>query len=43
VKCYRMVKDKICFLKDGIRDAIMETCCGLHNFDLQYRPLHYAN
>ena len=32
VKRYRMVKDKIRLLKDGIRDTIMETCCGLHNF-----------
>jgi DDE superfamily endonuclease len=34
VKRYRMVKDKIRLLKDGIRDTIMETCCGLHNFRL---------
>jgi DDE superfamily endonuclease len=38
VKRYRIVKDKIRLLKDGIRDSIMETCCGLHNFRLQYRP-----
>ena len=43
VKRYRMVKDKIRLLKEGIRDALMETCCGLHNFRLQYRPWHYAN
>src|SRR5262245_60145606 len=43
VKRYRLVKDKIRLLKDGIRDTIMETCCGLHNFRLQYRPWHYAN
>ena len=43
VKRYRMVKDKIRLLKDGIRDTIMETCCGLHNFRLQYRPWHYAS
>jgi DDE superfamily endonuclease len=42
VKRYRIVKDKIRLLKDGIRDTIMETCCGLHNFRLQYRPWHYA-
>ena len=29
-------------VKDGIRDAVMETCCGLHNFRLQYRPWQYA-
>lgn len=43
VKRYRIVKDKLRLLKDGIRDTIMETCCGLHNFRLQYRPWHYAN
>jgi hypothetical protein len=43
VKRYRMVKDKIRLLKDGIRDIMMETCCGLHNFRLQYRPWHYAS
>jgi hypothetical protein len=40
VKRYRMVKDKIRLLKDSIRDSMMETCCGLHNFRLQYRPWH---
>jgi hypothetical protein len=43
VKRYRIVKDKIRLLKDGIRDTVMETCCGLHNFRLQYRPWHYAS
>jgi DDE superfamily endonuclease len=43
VKRYRMVKDKIRLLKDRIRDTIMETCCGLHNFRLQYRPWNYTN
>jgi DDE superfamily endonuclease len=43
VKRYRMVKDKLRLLKDQIRDTIMETCCGLHNFRLQYRPWNYAN
>jgi DDE superfamily endonuclease len=42
VKRYRIVKDKIRLLKDGIRDVVMETCCGWHNFRLQYRPWHYA-
>ena len=42
VKRYRIVKDNIRLLKDGIRDSILETCCGLHNFRLQYRPWHYA-
>jgi hypothetical protein len=43
VKRSRMVKDRRRLLKDGIRDTIMETCCGLHNFRLQYRPWNYAN
>jgi hypothetical protein len=43
VKRDRMVKDKIRLLKDGIRATMMETCCGLHNFRLQYRPWNYAN
>jgi Lhr-like helicase len=43
VKRYRIVKDTIRLLQDGIRDTVMETCCGLHNFHLQYRPWHYAN
>jgi len=42
VKRDRIVKDKIRLLKDGIRDTIMETCGGLHNFRLQYRPWNYA-
>jgi DDE superfamily endonuclease len=43
VKRYRIVKDIIRLLKDGIRDAVMETCCGLHNFRLLYRPWNYAH
>ena len=41
VKRDRIIKDTIRLLKDGIRDAVMETCCGLHNFRLEYRPWHY--
>jgi DDE superfamily endonuclease len=43
VKRCRIVKDKIRLLKDGLRNTVMETCCGLHNFRLQYRPWHYAS
>jgi DDE superfamily endonuclease len=43
VKRGRIVKDKIRLLKDGIRDTVMETCGGLHNFRIQYRPWHYAS
>ena len=39
----RIVKDNIRLLKDRVRDTVMETCCGLHNFRLQYRPWHYAS
>ena len=24
-----------------IRDLVIETCCGLHNFRLNFRPWHY--
>jgi hypothetical protein len=43
VKRSRIGKDKIRLLKDRGRDTVMETCCGLHNFRLQYRPWHYAS
>jgi DDE superfamily endonuclease len=43
VKRYRMVKDQIRLLKDGIRDTLLDTCCGLHNFRLRYRPWNYAH
>jgi hypothetical protein len=42
VKRDMIVKDNIRLLKDGRRDAVMKTCCGIHNFRLQYRPWHYA-
>lgn len=41
-KRYRIVKDKIRTRKDGFRDKVMETCCGLHNFRLHFRPWCYA-
>ena len=43
VKRYRIVKDTIRLLKDGIRATVMETCGGLHHVCLQYRPWHYAS
>jgi hypothetical protein len=43
VQRYRIVKDTIRLLKDRIRDTVMETCGGLHNFRLLYRPWSYAN
>lgn len=42
VKRYRIIKDKIRNWRTGFRDAVMETCCGLHNFRLNFRPWHYA-
>jgi DDE superfamily endonuclease len=38
VKRSRLVKDKRRLLKDGIRDTLMETGGGLHNFRRPYRP-----
>ncbi len=38
VKRYRIVKDKLRNWKGGFRDQVMETCCGLHNFRLRFRP-----
>jgi hypothetical protein len=41
VKRYRIVKDKLRNWKSGFRDVVFETCCGLHNFRLNFRPWHY--
>ena len=41
VKRYRIVKDQLRVWKDDFRDKVMETCCGLHNFRLNFRPWHY--
>ena len=38
VKRYRIVKATIRLLKDGLRDAVMETWCGWPTFRLQDRP-----
>ncbi len=43
VKRYRIVKDQVRARKDNFRDRVMETCCGLHNFRLNFRPWHYAS
>ena len=42
IKRYRVVKEKLRLWKGNIRDKVMETCCGLHNFRITFRPLHYA-
>lgn len=41
VKRYRIVKDQLRTWKAGFRDQVMETCCGLHNFRLRFRPWAY--
>ena len=41
VKRCRIIKDKIRYWQDMIRDLVMEIACGLHNFRLRYRPWHY--
>lgn len=41
VKRYRIVKDQLRNWKQDFRDRVMETCCGLHNFRLNFRPWHY--
>jgi hypothetical protein len=41
VKRYRIVKDQLRNRKDDFRDRVMETCCGLHNFRLNFRPWYY--
>jgi hypothetical protein len=42
VKRYRIVKDQLRNWKQGFRDRVMETCCGLHNFRLNFRPWCYS-
>ena len=42
VQRMRIVKDKLRNWKAGFRDSIMERCCALHNFRLQFRHWHYA-
>ena len=41
IKRYRIVKDKLRNYKKGFADLAMETCCGLHNFRLNFRPWGY--
>lgn len=41
VKRYRIVKDQVRARKDNFQDQVMETCCGLHNFRLNFRPWLY--
>ena len=41
IKRYRIVKDQLRNWKANFRDQVMETCCGLHNFRLRFRPWSY--
>jgi hypothetical protein len=43
VNRYRIVKDKdkLRNWKSGFRDLVFETCCGLHDFRLDFRSWHY--
>lgn len=41
IKRYRIVKDKLRNYRKGFADLVMETCCGLHNFRLNFRPWVY--
>ena len=41
IKRFRIVKDKLRNYKKGFADFVMETCCGLHNFRLNFRPWEY--
>jgi len=43
VKRYRIVKDKIRNTLHSFRDQVLETCCGLHNFRLKFRPFYYTD
>jgi DDE superfamily endonuclease len=38
VKRYRIVKEKLRLWREHVQDMVMETCCGLHNFRLRFRP-----
>ena len=37
IKIARIVKDRIRLRRDGIKDLLMEICCGLHNFRLSMK------
>jgi DDE superfamily endonuclease len=41
VKRCRMVKDKLRYWQDRIRDLVMVIACGLHNLRLRHRPWNY--
>jgi hypothetical protein len=41
VKRCRIIKDKIRYWQDTIRDMVMAIACGLHNLRLRHRPWNY--
>ena len=41
VKWCRIVKDKIRYWQDTVRDMLMAIAAGLHNLRLRYRPWNY--
>ena len=41
VKRCRIIKDKIRYWQDTLRDLVMEIACGLHNLRLRHRPWNY--
>ncbi len=42
VKRCRIVKDKMRYWRDSIRDMVMEIACGLHNLRVRHRPWNYG-
>lgn len=43
VKRCRIVKDKMRYWQDQIRDLVMAIACGLHNLRLRHRPWSYGS
>lgn len=41
VKRCRIVKEKLRYWRDRVRDMVMEIACGLHNLRLRHRPWQY--
>jgi hypothetical protein len=42
VKRCRIVKDRMRYWQDRIRDVVMVIACGLHNLRLRHRPWNYG-
>ena len=41
LKRCRIIKDKLRYWRDTVRDVVMVIAAGLHNWRLRYRPWHY--